>query len=201
MSASRGRPRTFDPELVLDAATRVFWARGFEGTSVNDLVEATGLNKPSLYAAFGDKETLYNSVVERYAAGLEKHQRELLESEPDIWCALEALLRHSAVALTDPSLPGGCLVITGLADCGTPNLPPATERLLRDALGRTETAILDRLGRARQERQISAKMPIAPFAGALTTWMAGMAIRTKAGADRAALDASIDALVGLWPRG
>lgn len=200
MGTSRGRPRLYDADQVLDAATRVFWARGYEGTSINELVEATGLNKPSLYAAFGDKEALYTTVVERYAATMEKLQRETLEAEPDIWRALEGLLRSSASSLCNPSLPGGCLVVTGLADCKTPNLPPNTEAILRAALGRTESVILDRLRRARRDKQIPSKLAIPALAGALATWMAGMAIRTKAGADRASLDEAIDALVSMWPR-
>jgi AcrR family transcriptional regulator len=200
MSTTRGRPRLYDTDQVLDAATRIFWARGYEGTSINELVDVTGLNKPSLYAAFGDKEALYNAVVERYAIALENRQRELLDTESDIWRALEVLLRSSASSLCNPSLPGGCLIVTGLADCGTPNLPDSTEAILHQAMCRTETVIMDRLKRARREKQIPSKLPIPAFAGAISTWMAGMAIRTKSGADRAALDQAIDALVSMWPR-
>lgn len=200
MNASRGRPRHFDPDQVLDAATRVFWACGYEGTSVNQLVEATGLNKPSLYAAFGDKEALYLAVVARYADGLERIQRELLETEPDAWRALEGLMRHSAAVLTDSDFPGGCLVVTGIADCGTPNLPEAAERALRDALARTTASISDRVARGVRDGQIPSSIGADALSEAVATVLAGLAIRAKSGADRIALDRAVDAFVAPWPR-
>ncbi|MEK7392561.1 MAG: TetR/AcrR family transcriptional regulator [Fibrobacterota bacterium] len=200
MSPSRGRPRLYDSEQALDAATRIFWARGYEGTSINELVETTGLNKPSLYAAFGDKEALYLAVVERYAASLEKIQRDRMDSEPDVWVALEGLLRDSAQALSDPQLPGGCLVVTGLAECGTPHLPESAEKVLREALDGTGTAILDRLRRGRKERQILPELDLGALAEAISTWMAGMAIRAKSGAGNAVLEDAIDSFVSMWPR-
>lgn len=198
---ARGRPRHFDPAQVLQAATRVFWARGYEGTSVNDLVAATGLNKPSLYAAFGDKEALYLAVVGHYSSSLEAHQRAKLEGEPDVWKALEGLLRESARALTDPKLPGGCLVVTGLADCGTPNLPKTAQDALAAALESTRRVVEARLERGRRERQIPASVELPALVESIATFKAGMAIRTKSGATRAILDRGIDAFVALWPRG
>lgn len=72
------RPRSFDPEVALDAARDVFWARGYAGASYELITEATGLQKPSLYAAFGDKQALFLKVVDRYQQGLLAHARRTL---------------------------------------------------------------------------------------------------------------------------
>lgn len=76
------RPRSFDPEVALDAARDVFWARGYAGASYEQITEATGLQKPSLYAAFGDKQALFLKVLDRYQQGLLAHARRTLEG-PD----------------------------------------------------------------------------------------------------------------------
>ncbi|MEU8972911.1 TetR/AcrR family transcriptional regulator [Streptomyces monashensis] len=64
-----GRPRSYDPEAALDAAMRTFWTQGYEGTAMSDLTTAMRMSAPSIYAAFGDKKTLFEKVVERYMAG------------------------------------------------------------------------------------------------------------------------------------
>jgi AcrR family transcriptional regulator len=64
-----GRPREFDIDAALEKAMRLFWAKGYEGTSVGDLTETLGISRPSLYAAFGDKQSLFRAALERYAAG------------------------------------------------------------------------------------------------------------------------------------
>jgi len=65
---ARGRPRSFDREAALNAAMEVFWTKGYEAASISDLTEAMGINPPSLYAAFGDKEKLFLATIEQYAA-------------------------------------------------------------------------------------------------------------------------------------
>lgn len=177
---------------------RLFWSRGYEGTSVNDLTEATGLAKPSLYAAFGDKQALYETVLDRYASLVLASQRETLESEPDVWRALESLMRHSAASLASPQLPGGCLIVTGLADCGTPNLPGATAQALSRSFATTKTLILERIARARREGHWPAAVEPEPFADAMLSFLAGMSVQTKAGADHAALDASVTMMATSW---
>lgn len=176
----------------------LFWSRGYEGTSVNDLTEATGLAKPSLYAAFGDKESLYGKVLDRYAALVAASQREVLETEPDIWRALESLMRKSATSLASPQYPGGCLIVTGLADCGTPNLPGATAQALSRSFVATRTLVLDRIARARREGHWPAAVDPEPFADAMLSFIAGMSVQTKAGADHAALDASVTVMASSW---
>lgn len=177
---------------------RLFWRRGYEGTSVNDLTEVTGLAKPSLYAAFGDKESLFAKVLERYAALVETSQREVLDNEPDVWKALESLLRQSADSLASPQLPGGCLIVTGLADCGTPNLPGPTGQALALAFTITRTLVLERVARAMREGRWPPSVAPEPFADALLSLMAGMSVQTKAGAVHATLDSSVTVVADTW---
>src|SRR5690242_20201777 len=78
--AGRGRPRAFDSDAALDRAMEVFWSKGYEGTSMSDLTQAMGINRPSLYAAFGDKESLFRRAIERYRSGTAvSYVREALE--------------------------------------------------------------------------------------------------------------------------
>ena len=74
--AARGRPRAFDTARALDQALRVFWRHGYEGASLADLTAAMGINRPSLYAAFGNKETLFRRALDHYAAGAAADSRD-----------------------------------------------------------------------------------------------------------------------------
>src|SRR5437588_6791815 len=99
-----GRPRSFDLDKALDAALQVFWRKGYEGTSLSDLTQAMGINRPSIYAAFGDKEALFRKVLDRYAEGPTAHVMKALE-HADARVAMERLLLGAADAATSPSGP------------------------------------------------------------------------------------------------
>src|ERR1700679_3722681 len=94
--AVMGRPREFDIDAALEKAMRLFWAKGYEGTSVADLTETLGVSRPSLYAAFGDKEALFRAALERYAAGPACYVAAAL-GEPTARKVAEQLLRGAAV--------------------------------------------------------------------------------------------------------
>jgi AcrR family transcriptional regulator len=113
-----GRPRSFSEAAALDAAMRAFWERGYEGTSLDDLTQAMGINRSSLYATFGDKATLFRLVMDRYAAGPLAFLSESLK-QPTAHAVVEALLRATVTFLTDFSHPRGCLTLQGGLACGT----------------------------------------------------------------------------------
>jgi TetR/AcrR family transcriptional repressor of nem operon len=148
------RPKQFDPEQVLDQAMRVFWARGYEATSISDLVEALGINRFSLYESFGDKRGLFLAALERY--GERVFARSLVELEGDE-LGLSAVERYFA-GLTrwaqGPLAKQGCLLINTTAEQG------AHDRTVRShiqrQMTRVEQAFLGALTRAEQRGELRA---------------------------------------------
>ncbi|MET9445263.1 TetR/AcrR family transcriptional regulator [Streptomyces sp. NPDC006610] len=113
----RGRPRSFDRDTALARATLLFWRHGYEGTSIADLTAAMGISPPSLYAAFGDKRTLFAEVVDHYGDTFGAFLRRALDAADDPRSGFARMLREAAVSYTDPRHPGGCLVISAAATC------------------------------------------------------------------------------------
>src|SRR6516225_7036799 len=103
-----GRPRAFDIDKALDRALKVFWRKGYEGASLPELTRAMGINRPSLYAAFGNKEALFRKVLDRYAEGPAAYVREAL-TEPTARAVAERLLGGAVDLLSGPRGPRGCL--------------------------------------------------------------------------------------------
>src|SRR5215468_4308100 len=144
----KGRPRSFDTGEALDSALEVFWRKGYEGASLSDLTRAMGINRPSLYAAFGDKEALFRKSLDRYTSGPGAYGTEAL-NEPTARAAIERLLRCAADSLTDPHHPRGCLMVQGALSCGEEAESVRQELIARREQG--ETAIRRRLQRAKAE--------------------------------------------------
>lgn len=119
-----GRQRTFDKKEALLKAMDVFWRKGYRGTSLSDLTEAMGINKPSLYAAFGNKEDLFVSAIEQYVNdyGI-PHFEKLLNPDANIKERMKTYLESIARMLSDSKLPGGCLVATSTCEVGSDCLP------------------------------------------------------------------------------
>lgn len=186
-----GRRRSFDPDAVLDTAMELFWARGFQGTSLSELLEATGLSKPSLYAAFGDKEQLYLKALARYGKIHGMHAIELLNAEPDVVKAIEAFFRVNVDMLAGINRPGGCLVVTGSSACGTGLLPEKINLALMGAHVDVREAIEFRLKRAKIEGQLGATANTEALALYIATVLAGLAIKVKVGASRDQLDSVV----------
>ena len=108
---ARGRPRSFDREAALDAAMRLFWEHGYEATSLAQLTAAIGVSAPSLYAAFGDKEALFLQAVDRYIARGGDQTQALMGDAKTARDAVARVIAESAVRLTDPRYPRGCMVV------------------------------------------------------------------------------------------
>jgi AcrR family transcriptional regulator len=166
----------------------VFWNHGFEATSMADLSAATGLNKPSLYAAFGDKAHLFRQALERYAKTQAESHLRALDREPDVRAAIGGFLASMADVLADPAKPGGCLIVNATAACGTGDLPSSVETAVHQARAITSEAIRRRLALAERQGQFPAGTPLDALADFLLTVVAGMAVRAKAGTPRAELD-------------
>jgi AcrR family transcriptional regulator len=199
MNRERGRPRTFDIDDALERAVAVFWKHGFQDASMQELTGAMGLSKPSLYAAFGDKEALYLKTLERYLALLIERHASVLNGEPDGRLAVEKFLRSLAAMLADPDMPGGCFIINGTADCGGSTIPASVELALREALQGTEATVLARLRRAQEDGDLPATAQPEGLAAMFGSMIAGLAVLAKSGAPREKLDLVIDAAMGVWP--
>jgi TetR/AcrR family transcriptional regulator, copper-responsive repressor len=200
MTRERGRPRTFDIDDALDRAVTVFWKHGFQDASMQELTGAMGLSKPSLYAAFGDKEALYLKTLERYIALLIERHASVLNGEPDGRLAVERFLRSLAGMLADPEMPGGCFIINGTADCGGSTVPASVEMALREALQGSETMVLERLRRAREDGDLPKDAQPEKLAAMFGSIIAGLAVMAKSGASVEKLNVVIDTAMNVWPR-
>lgn len=107
----RGRPRSFDRDVALDRAVRLFWSKGYEATSINDLTAALGIGAPSLYAAFGDKKSLFDEAIEAYGTRYGGWIARALAEEPTAKQAIARILREAAEEHTRPDRPRGCMML------------------------------------------------------------------------------------------
>ena len=191
-----GRPRTFDVEKALDAALRVFWRNGYEGTSLPDLTEAMGINRPSLYAAFGNKESLFRKVLDRYVEGRTAYVREALD-EPTARAVVERLLRGTVDLLTDPRNPPGCLMVQSALACSDMADSVRCELASRRMAG--EVAICRRFERARADGDLPADAHPADLARYVVTVIQGMAVQSAGGARRKELRRVVELALRAWP--
>lgn len=195
-SSKIGRPRGFDTDAALDKAMRVFWAKGYEATSLTDLTTAMGINRPSLYAAFGDKAELFGKVLDHYAAGPVLYLAQSLE-QPKARAVAEYALRSAAAVQTDPQHPGGCLIAHG-AVAGGAESPEIRDKLLSYRKA-SESALRVRLERAKVEGDLPADADPAALARSLSATIFGMAVLAAGGATRKDLDGVIDVYLAAWP--
>ncbi|MGW2240239.1 TetR/AcrR family transcriptional regulator [Streptomyces sp. NPDC001759] len=192
----RGRPRSFDREAALAQATRLFWEYGYEGTSIADLTRTMGISPPSLYAAFGDKRSLFTEVVERYGETFGAFMGRALEEESDVRTGFARMLREAAVAYTDPMHPAGCLVITAAM-----NYSAQTADVERDLRQRRVANVRDfeeRLTRAEK----AGTLPQGAEPRALAVYFAavvqGMSQQARDGASTAELERVADLAMTAW---
>src|SRR6478672_2449316 len=117
-AAQPGRPRAFDPDTALERAMHVFWAKGYEGASLSNLTRAMRINRPSLYAAFGNKEQLFRKVLDRYMSGPVAWFSKALAA-PKARDVVEQIFFSTARMAADPGIPPGCLLVQGALACGS----------------------------------------------------------------------------------
>lgn len=192
-----GRPRAFDREAALDRAMEVFWRKGFEGATLAELTREMGINPPSLYAAFGNKEGLFTAALDRYSARIESYLREILAA-PTAREVVSRMLHGKADYLTDPANPPGCLYVQGGLACGDEAKNVPAELARRRA--RAEVALRERFEQASAEGDLPPDANPAVLASLVMTLIQGMDVRASAGATREDLHRLVDlALAGLFP--
>ncbi len=190
-----GRPRAFDPQKALDKALRVFWQHGYEGASLAQLTRAMGINRPSMYAAFGNKEQLFRKVLDRYAQNAVHIPLGLCE--PTARGAIEKMLFMSADLLSEPKNPHGCLLVQGALACGSESSSVRRELSTRRAAG--EAAIRERLQRAKAEGDLPSDADPAELASFVTTVLHGMSVQAATGANREKLRGIAERTMRAWP--
>jgi TetR/AcrR family transcriptional regulator, copper-responsive repressor len=196
-AAARGRPRAFDRDVALASATRLFWERGFAGTSMNDLQSAMQINAPSLYAAFGDKRALFAASVDYYQSGCGSFAVRALSEEKTARAAIERLLREAAKTFSDPALPHGCMVV-----CSALNLPESDDDIrlmLQERRKQSERMIRKRIERGVAEGDLPQSTDVAALASYVTTLFQGLSIQARDGASRKVLDAVVSRSLLAWP--
>ncbi|WP_321490650.1 TetR/AcrR family transcriptional regulator [uncultured Hyphomonas sp.] len=191
----RGRPRSFDAHEVLQQVQEAFWKGGFEGTSIGDLTGATGLNRPSLYGAFGDKHALYLQALQQYREAMHAAGRQILEDGPTLRTALEDLYRAAIRIYTDDEEARGCFVSS--------TAPPEA---VRDTSIRRELAATNdeldgmfeaRIARAQSEGEACTGLPPDEAARIASAVLHSLSVRARAGASKRALHALAQSAVDL----
>ena len=193
----RGRPRTFDKDVALSSAMFLFWDRGYEGVSIDDLTEAMGISLSSLYASFGNKEDLFLSALDKYEKEIGMYWVPILEDTADGREAFLKMFEAASRELTRPDLPRGCMMTLALLHA-SPELEP-----LRRKLNKRRAAALDiitaRLRRAVMDGDLPEKAPVGNLAQMLMTVFQGMTVRARAGADRKELQQAGRGAIAAWP--
>jgi AcrR family transcriptional regulator len=184
----RGRPRAFDREAALTQATRVFWTKGYEATSIADLKEAMGIESPSLYAAFGSKEALYTEALHHYGKSYEAFVWGGFFSSRTAREAVTMFLMDSAAALTGSlsDTPHGCMVVlSSVASEGHSELG----KLVRSARAITHKRLKDRLKKGIAEGELPKSTDVDAVARFIQSVQSGMSILARDGASRLELEA------------
>ena len=194
--AQPGRPRAFDPDAALERAMHVFWAKGYEGASLSDLTRAMRINRPSLYAAFGNKEQLFGKVLDRYMDGPVAYFGKALAA-PKARDVVEEIFLGTARMADDPRIPAGCLMVQGalaVGDAGS---------VRKEAAGRratSEVALRRRLQRAKREGDLPKNADPAELARYVMTVLQGMAVQGADGASHDQLRRVAKIALRAWPK-
>ena len=195
-SAPKGRPREFDVEEALAAALHVFWTKGYEGASLTDLTEAMGITRPSLYAAFGNKEALFRKALDLYEREKLTFMKEAIDA-PTSREVAERLLRGALERQMSSCDPKGCLGVISSVACGA-----EAEGIRAEVVARGEIAkrsLVDRFERAKIEGDLP---PTADPIGLTTMLIAilqGLALQAGNGSSCRDLQAMIDTSLAVWP--
>jgi AcrR family transcriptional regulator len=193
-SPRRGRPRTSDPDTALARAVDAFWDAGFAATSLDDLTAATGMNRPSLYGAFGDKHTLYRKAFDLYRERTSAAIAAAVAGGLPLRAALRRIYDTSIdIYLSGDSGPRGCFIIgTAVAQAVT---DPDVRAALTDTLREIDDAFRARIARAQRNGELAADADPAKLAKLASAILYSLTIHARAGAERTALDAIADAAI------
>jgi AcrR family transcriptional regulator len=194
--SAKGRPREFCPDQALAAALRVFWQRGFESASMAELTEAMGITKPSLYAAFGNKEALFRKALDLYEREKLGYVQTALNA-PTARGVAERLLTGALQMQSSTCDPKGCLGVISSVACGIEAEGIRSEVIARRAS--SERALVERFERARQEGELPDGMDAEGLARYLLALLQGLTLQAGAGASCQQLGTLVQTSMRVWP--
>ncbi|EME97486.1 TetR/AcrR family transcriptional regulator [Streptomyces mobaraensis NBRC 13819 = DSM 40847] len=189
-----GRPREFDLDERLDRALRVFWRQGYEGTALSDLTEAMGISRPSLYAAYGNKEALFRKVLDRYMETA-VHVRDALR-QPTARTATETLLRGTIAVTTGEDGPG-CLMVHGALATGGASAAVRAEAAARRHA--SEDALRERFEQALRDGDLPAGTDADDLARYVCLVWYGIAVQASSGATSDDLERAVEIAMRAFP--
>jgi TetR/AcrR family transcriptional regulator, copper-responsive repressor len=192
----RGRPRSFDRDAALEAALQVFWEKGYEAASLSDLTEAMGINPPSLYAAFGDKEKLFLEAARKYAQA--RGSSCPYVDEPTARGAIERLLTYMARDLTEASHPRGCMMM--MAAATVTDTSPQLQKALADMRTGARDRLKERIKQGIAEGDVPAGADANALADFFSAVMTGMSMQARDGASRRSLLATVEQAMSIFPQ-
>ena len=194
--ATRGRPRKFDADRALDRALNVFWRKGYEGASLPELTRAMGINRPSMYAAFGNKEALFKKALARYREGPAADVLRALEA-PTARAVIDQLFKAGIDLVTDARHPRGCLAVQAALACGE-----ESQCVKRALIAHRESGVAGlrkRLERAQAEGDLPKDADPAALARYAATVLHGIAVQAAGGAGRHELRRVAQLALRAWP--
>ena len=194
--AIKGRPREFCVHGALAAALRVFWSKGYEGASLSDLTEAMGITRPSLYAAFGNKEALFRKALDLYEREKLGYMRTALEA-PTARGVAERLLRGALQMQSSSCDPKGCLGVISSVACGVEAEGIKSEVIARRAS--SHKALVERFEQASREGELPDGLDAEGLARYLLALLQGLSIQAGAGASGEQLRGLVDTGLQVWP--
>lgn len=191
-----GRPREFDVDEALDAAMQAFWAKGYESTSLTDLMSATGLHKGSIYQAFGDKHTLFKLALRRYLEQIRAEMRSDVESAPSPFEGIRSVGHGMLDNVDSDGSCRGCLAVNSMVELAPHDAE--VKAILDEHLSLDRGLLEEAVAAAQDAGQLSAERRPAIVATMIMTFMAGLATTTKGLIDideaHDLFDAQLDAL-------
>lgn len=180
------RPPEFEREVVLDRAMRAFWSRGYEATSIQHLVERTGIQRGSLYGAFGDKRALFLAAIEHYDRVMTAKLLATLDAPGSGLGAIRRFFRLKVDAAQERSRPRGCLVTNSATELASRDRRTASR--IGATLGRIEAAFHRAVIRGQQAGEIDPERDARALARFLTSSAQGLSVMAKASPERAPLE-------------
>jgi TetR/AcrR family transcriptional regulator, transcriptional repressor for nem operon len=189
------RTRQFDERQALVAAMLVFWEKGYEGTSIQDLEDAMGLKRTSIYNTFGNKRTVFERVTACYKESIMADLFAAMDGAPNIREGVRRLLNGALDIHFDTGNPGGCLVVLSVLESGQHDA--RSQASMQQTIHELKDALQSRLNRARKAGELATGLDTAVTATTIATTMTGMMVMGKANFTRAALKKTINQVVGL----